>query len=80
MENSCIMFDHVKRLKNWTTMTCRMYDSRYCKVLIIACCDIQSEDGAIQIFFWKTLKFVMAKNCVPNVNFKGFMADNAQTN
>ena len=59
---------------------CRVYDSRYCKVLTIACRDIQSEDGATQILFWKNLKFVMAKNGVPKVNFKGFMADNAKTN
>jgi hypothetical protein len=51
MENSCIMFDHIKRLKDWTTMTCHVYDSRYCKVLTIAYCDMQSEDGAAQIFF-----------------------------
>jgi hypothetical protein len=46
MENLWIMFHHIKRLKDWTTMTCHMYDSRYCKVLTIACCDMQSEDGA----------------------------------
>jgi hypothetical protein len=28
MENSWIIFDHVKRLKDWTTMACHMYDSR----------------------------------------------------
>jgi hypothetical protein len=44
MKNSCIMFDHVKRLMDWTTMTYQLYDSRYCKVLTIACCDMQSED------------------------------------
>ena len=70
MENSWIIFDHVKRLKDWTTMTCHVYDSRYCKVLIIACCDMQSEDGASQILFWENINFVMAKNGVPNVNFK----------
>ena len=79
MEISCIMFDHVKNLKDRTTTVCCVYDSRYCKVLIIACRDIQSEDGVTQIFFWKNLKSVMAKNCVPNVNFKGFMADSAKT-
>jgi hypothetical protein len=51
MENSCIMFDNVKRLKDRITMICRVYDSRYCKVLTIACRDIQSEDGATQILF-----------------------------
>ena len=37
MENSWIMFDHVKRLKDKTTLTCHVYDSKYCKVLRIAC-------------------------------------------
>jgi hypothetical protein len=41
------------------------------------CRDNKSEDGAKQILFWKNLKFAMAKNGVPNVNFKGFMADSA---
>ena len=27
MENSWIMFDHVKRLKGWTTLVCHVYDS-----------------------------------------------------
>ena len=80
MENSLIMFDHVKRLKDWTTMACHVYDSRYCKVFTIACCDMQSEDGAAQIFLGENLNVVMADNGVPNVNFKGFMADSAQAN
>jgi hypothetical protein len=61
-------------------MACHVYDSRYCKVLTIACCDMQSEDGAAQILFWENLNAVMAENGVPNVNFKGFMADSAQAN
>ena len=80
MENSWIMFDHVKHLKDWTTMACHVYDSRYCKVLTIVCCDMQSEDGAAQIIFWKILNFVMAENDIPNVNFKGFMANSVQAN
>jgi hypothetical protein len=78
MENLWIMFDHVKRLRDWTTMACHVYDNRYCKVLTIACCDMQSEDGATQVLFWENLNAVMAENGVPNVNFKGFMADSAQ--
>jgi hypothetical protein len=49
-------------------------------VLTITYRDIQSEDGATQILFWKNLKFVMSKNGVPNVNFKGIMTNSAQTN
>jgi hypothetical protein len=39
-------------------------------VLTIACRDIQSEDGATQILFWKKLKFVISKNGVANIIFK----------
>src|ERR1700737_2135863 len=74
------MFDHVKCLKGWTTLVCHVYDSKYCKVLTIACCDMQSEDGVAQTFFWKNLNSVMSENGVSKVNFKGFMADSAQAN
>ena len=74
------MFDNVKRLKDWTAMTCHVYDNRYCKVLTIVCCDMQSEDGAEQNIFWKELNFIMADNGVPSVNFKGFLANSAQAN
>lgn len=42
------MFDHGKRLKDQMTMICHMYDSKYDKVLMIACCDIRSKNGATQ--------------------------------
>ncbi len=39
-----IMFDHVNRVKGWRTFTCHVYDSFYCKVMIIAICDMQFEN------------------------------------
>ena len=51
MENSWIVFDHVKYLQDWTTMVCHVYDNKYCKVLTIASCDIQSEDARAHIIF-----------------------------
>ena len=57
-----------------------MYDSKYCQVLIIVCCDMQSEDGAAQTLFSENLNIVMAENGVSTVNFKGFMPDNVQAN
>jgi hypothetical protein len=78
-KNSCILFDHVKRLKDWTTMACYVYDIKYCKVMTIACCDMQSKDGVAHTQFGN-LNVVMAKNDVPIVSFKGFMANNAQVN
>ncbi len=80
MENSWIMFDHVKRVKDWTTMACHVYDIKYCKVLTIACCDMQSEDYVAQTLFWENLNSVMAENGIQKVNFKGFMADSAGAN
>ena len=61
-------------------MACHVYDTTYCKVMTIACCDMQSEDAVAQTLFWENLNKVMADNGVHNVNFKGFMADSAQAN
>lgn len=47
MKNSWIMFDHVKCLKDQTTMACHVYDNKYCKVLIIMGYDMQFEHGII---------------------------------
>jgi hypothetical protein len=44
LEDVRIMFDHVKCIKHWTTMACHVYDSAYCQVMMIAVCDMQSED------------------------------------
>ena len=80
LENAWIMFDHVKRVRSWTTMACHVYDSTYCRVMTIAVCDMQSEDVAAQSVVWKNLNAVMAPPGVQSVNFKGFMADSAQAN
>jgi hypothetical protein len=74
------MFDHVKRVKEWTTMACHVYDAAYCKVMTIAVCDMQSEDTMAQCIMWRELNDLMAKNGIENTNFKGFMADSAQAN
>jgi hypothetical protein len=80
LENAWLMFDHVKRVKEWTTMGCHVYDVVYCKVMTIAVCDMQSEDTKVQCIMWRELNDLMAKNGIENTNFKGFMADNAQAN
>ena len=43
LQNCFIMFDHVKRVKPWTTLACHVYDSTYCTVMTIAVCDMQSK-------------------------------------
>jgi hypothetical protein len=74
LEHTWIMFDHVKRVKNWTTMACHVYDSAYCRVMTIAVCDMQSEDVAAQMVLWKNLNDVMVRHGVPEPKFKGFIA------
>jgi hypothetical protein len=39
---------------------------------------MQSEDMKAQCVMWQNLNKVMANNGVPNLNFKGFMVDNAR--
>jgi hypothetical protein len=48
LKNAWLMFDHVKRVKKWTTMACHVYDATYCKVMTIAVCDMQLEDTKVQ--------------------------------
>lgn len=44
LENVWLMFDHVKRVKDWTSMACHRSNSNYCKIMTIAVCDMQSKD------------------------------------
>ena len=74
------MFDHVKRVKQWTTMACHGYDSVYCRIMTIAICDMQSKELAAQTVFWRNLNVVVERHGMQNPNFKGFMADSAQAN
>jgi hypothetical protein len=72
--------DHVKHVEGWTTFACHVYDSFYYKVMMIAICDMQSENTEAQCVMWKNLNKFMANNGVPNPNFKGFMVNSAQAN
>ena len=75
-----IMFDHVKRVKDWTTLGVHVYDPLYCRVMTIAVCDMQSEDADAQVIMWEALIRIMKKHGVPSPTFTGFMADSAQAN
>ena len=48
--------------------------------MTIAVCDMQSEDAAAQMVFWKNINDVMARHGVPLPKFKGFMVDSAHAN
>ncbi len=69
-----IMFNHVKHVKGWTTITCHVYDFFHYKVMTIAKCDMQFEDTETQCIMQWNLNKVMANTNVPNPNFKRFMA------
>jgi hypothetical protein len=53
LEHCWLIFDHVKRVAEWTTMACYVYNSKYCKVMTIAMCNMQSEDAEAQELYWK---------------------------
>jgi hypothetical protein len=40
LHDAWIMFNHVKRVKKWTTMACHIYDSTYYRVMTIAICNM----------------------------------------
>ena len=78
MENSWIMFDHVKFLRDWTTMAFTSTTTNIARFKTY--CDMQVEDAWAETVFWEKLNVVMLANGVHNINFKGFMADIAQEN
>jgi hypothetical protein len=39
LQNCCLMFDHVERVQEWTTMACHVYHTMYSKVFNITICD-----------------------------------------
>ena len=46
LKNAWIMFEHVKRVRDKTTMACHVNDPTYCRVMTIAACDMLSEDSS----------------------------------
>jgi len=80
LENSWMMFDHVKHVQGWTTTACHVYDPIYCKIMSIAIYNMQSKDIKAQCILWRKLNAIVLKKGVRNPNFKGFMVDNAQAN
>ena len=74
------MFNHLKRVKHYTIFACYVYDSRYCKVVTIALCDMMSETDDAQTYLWHGVDGAMVEYEVHNVNFKVFMADSIHAN
>ena len=80
LQDSWLMFDHMKHVNNWTTIACHIYDSQYCRVMTVVVCNMQFEDCELQCVMWRCLNEVMARYGLLIVNFKGFMADSAGAN
>jgi hypothetical protein len=70
LQDAWIMFDHVKRVKKWTSMAYHVYDSTYCWVMTIAICDMQLEDAVAQSVLWKNLNVVVAKHGITDPSSK----------
>jgi hypothetical protein len=71
--NAWMMFDHKKHVQRWTTVACHVYDTIYCKVMLIMVCDMQSKDIETQCMVWKRLNAVVEKKGMGTPMFKGFM-------
>lgn len=69
--------DQVKCLCDWTILAYHVHNNNHCKVLTVACCDMQFKYAQAQSLF---LGDVMLKNDVMYVIIKGFTADNAYSN
>jgi len=80
LQNCWLTFDHVKRVQEWTTMACHVYNMVYYKVLTIAIYNMQSKSTKAQCVMWTKLNKVMLMFGLANPNFKGFMADIAHAN
>jgi hypothetical protein len=72
LENAWMMFDHVKRIRQWITMAWYVYDSTYCGVMTIASCDMQSEDSEAHIVFWKKSQCCYGEEWCCQSQFQGF--------
>jgi hypothetical protein len=79
LEDSWVMSDVMHRMldDNWCTMSAHVYDHFYRGLCTIFVCELASEDTASLQFAWKTMKRVCEQNGLLDVQFCGFMADNA---
>ena len=80
LQNSWIMFDHVNRVKHWTTMACHVYEPSFCKVMTIATCDMKTEDVDSQVIMWQSIIEQMEKVGTTGITSAGWMADSAMAN
>jgi hypothetical protein len=58
-------------------MACHVYNPHYYEVITIVMCDMHSKDVEFQVLMWRALVKAMKVNGVNNLQFKGFIIDNA---
>jgi hypothetical protein len=75
VQNSWIMFDHVKHIEHWIIMAYHVYDPTYYKVMTITICNMQFENTIAQQIMWMKLNATMLKHGFHKLNSKRFMAD-----
>ena len=80
LESCWVFFDFVKRMLEWTTMACHVYNPYVQEMQTIAIGDFKVEDTQAQSLFWMLLNQVMEREGYKKAQFKGFMADEAQAN
>ena len=52
LEWAWMIFDHAKRVKDWTVLACHVYDPDFRRITTITICDMQSEDSNSQCLLW----------------------------
>ena len=80
LKDAFVMFDHIKRIHQWTTMAAHVYDHHLQRLLTIAVCEMKLVNKENQIKFWKIFNEVVGCARLPKPKFRGFMADAAQAN
>jgi hypothetical protein len=51
LNTSFVMFDHIKRMHDWTTMGAHVYNSFFCHLLTIVLCEMKIKDFKSQCLF-----------------------------
>jgi hypothetical protein len=80
LEKSWVMSDVMHRMHDnkWCTMSAHVYDHFYRGLCTIFICELVSEDAHSLQTAWKVMRKICEKNDLGDVQFCGFIADNAQ--
>ena len=76
LEGVWVMFGHVKRIHNWTTMACHIYEPNFCSLITS---EMKREDADSQLLLWNEIKKCLVDRGIMIPDMK-FMANNAMAN